>query len=178
MQWNRLYFAPDTRVAGFAAGCVVGLLFGWGAFRRSPMLVPAARLLAVPSLVAVAVYVWFGPHFTDPDVYRWQITALTFAGGALVAAGAVARGGPARAVLEWTPLVWLGKVSYSLYLWHVPVIAMVLARWPAISTVGKAAVVVPVSLLLTWMSFNLVERPLMSSTRRGALVRRVAAGLP
>lgn len=178
MQWNRLYFAPDTRLAGFVAGCVVGLLFGWGAFRRSPVLAPAVRALAVPSLLAVAAYVWFGPHFIQPAVYRWQLTALTVVAGVLVASGAVARGGPARPLLEWPPLVWLGQASYSLYLWHVPVIAMVLARWPAVSTAGKAAVVVPVSLLLTWTSFTLVERPLMSSSRRRALVQHVVGRLP
>lgn len=172
MSWNRLYYAPDTRAAGFLAGCLVGLLFGWGAFRRSPLLAPAARLLTVPSLLAVAAYVWFGPHFTDPAVYRWQLTALTIAGGVLVASGAAAQGGLARPLLESRPLVWLGDISYSLYLWHVPVIAIVVSRRPEISAAGKAAVVVPVSLLVAWVSFHLVERPWMSSSRRRALLQR------
>lgn len=174
MSWNRLYFGPDTRAAGFLAGCLVGLFYGWGAFRRSPVLAPAARVLAVPALAAVAAYVRFGPHFTEPAVYRWQITALTIAGGALVASGTTARGGPARPLLESRPLVWLGQTSYSLYLWHVPVIAAVVSRWPAISVLAKTLVVVPVSVLLAWVSFRLVERPWMSWSGRRSNLRRSA----
>lgn len=172
MSWNRLYFGPDTRAAGFLAGCVVGLLYGWGAFRHSPLLAPAARALAVPAIAAVAAYVAFGPHFTHRSVYRWQITAFTIAGGALVASGAIARGGAARPLVESRPLVWLGQVSYSLYLWHVPVIAAVVSRWPAISALAKALVVVPVSVLLAWVSFRVVERPWMSRSGRRPIQRR------
>ena len=154
------------------------LLFAWGAFGRSPVLAPAARWLAAPSLLAVLAYTWFGPHFTHHDVYTWQITGLTAVGAVLVAAGAVARGGIVRPLLELRPLVWVGQASFSLYLWHAPVIAVVLARWPSISTAGKVAVVVPVTLLLTWASLNLVERPLMSATRRKALLRRIRPAWP
>jgi len=171
--WYRLYFAPDTRAAGLLAGCIVGLLFGWGAFDRSPVLAPGARVLALPALVGIAAYVVFGPHFTDPDVYRWQLTAVVIAGAVLVAAAATCHGGVTRPLLEAPPLVWLGQVSYSVYLWHVPLIAVVLSRWPAIGLAAKAAIVVPASLVLAWASYTFVERPLLSSSGRKRLFARI-----
>jgi peptidoglycan/LPS O-acetylase OafA/YrhL len=169
--WYRLYFGPDTRVAGLAAGCVVGLLFAWHAFERSPILAPAAKALAVPALLAIGAYVFFGPHFVDADVYRWQLTSVVLATAVLVAAAASAHGAATRPVLEWGPLTWLGRVSYSVYLWHVPLIAVVVDRWPGIGTPAKAAIVIPATLVLAWASFTFVERPLLSATTRRRLVR-------
>ena len=132
--------------------------------------------LALPALLAIVAYVVLGPHFTDPDVYRWQLTSVVVAGAVLVAAAATSHGGVTRPVLEWRPLVWLGQVSYSVYLWHVPLIAVVIARWPDIGLAAKAAIVVPGTLVLAWASFTFVERPLLSSSSRKRLFARIGLG--
>ena len=33
--------------------------------------------------------------------------------------------GPARRLLAWRPVVWLGVISYSFYLWHYTVIQLI-----------------------------------------------------
>lgn len=71
--------------------------------------------------------------------------------------------------LKWPPAVWIGKISYSLYLWHWPV--FVLCRW----TIGLEAwstrlSAVGATFLLAWASYTWVENPF----RRGPLLRRVA----
>lgn len=62
------------------------------------------------------------------------------------------------AALSWKPLVGLGLISYSLYLWHWPV--LVLSRW----TIGVHAWSLPVHLaamlLLAVLSWAWIERPL------------------
>lgn len=66
-------------------------------------------------------------------------------------------------MLSWPPVVAIGKVSYSLYLWHWPV--FVLFRW----TVGLESMVtriaaMAVALVLAIASYRLVERPLRHAT--------------
>jgi peptidoglycan/LPS O-acetylase OafA/YrhL len=74
----------------------------------------------------------------------------------------------ANAWLIWAPAVWIGKLSYSLYLWHWPV--YVLARWTiGLETWATRLVSVVVIVLLSWASYVWVENPF----RRGALFKKM-----
>ena len=56
------------------------------------------------------------------------------------------------------PLIYLGRMSYSLYLWHWPV--FVLFRWTVgLSGIGACVGAVGLSFALAWLSFRWVERP-------------------
>jgi len=71
--------------------------------------------------------------------------------------------------LSWAPAVAIGKISYSLYLWHWPV--LVLWRW----TVGldgwsTKVTAVAVTFALAWASYAWIENPF----RRGPLLRGIA----
>jgi len=69
--------------------------------------------------------------------------------------------GPAwlRAPFAWPPLRLVGVVSFSLYLWHMPVLQWLapdaLARWPLLAP----WLVLAVALLAAMLSFLLFERP-------------------
>ena len=176
MQWNRLYLGPDTRSTALWAGCMVGLLAAWGAFDRSPVLRPAAKALAVPAFLALAwLVVLPSMNFSlERTPYRWGLTVIGLAAGALVAAGASSGGGPLRLLLEARPLEWLGRISYSVYLWHVPLIAELHRARPETTTLGRVLVVVPAALLAGWLSYVVVERPLLSAAGRARLRARLS----
>jgi peptidoglycan/LPS O-acetylase OafA/YrhL len=77
--------------------------------------------------------------------------------------------GRVRRVFEWMPLVWLGEVSYSLYLSHVVVMylaAGLFAGRMALSGVTlfavQMAVSVPVCVLVGYLFYLGVEKPAMN----------------
>jgi len=82
-----------------------------------------------------------------------------------------ARSSPAARLLETRLLVYAGLVSYSVYLWHEPLIRWLAAhdltfhgRW---AHAGNAALVTSLTLAIATVSYLLVERPAMSlRTRR------------
>ena len=79
--------------------------------------------------------------------------------------------GPAR-VLSIRPLAYLGLISYSIYLWHMPVI-LVLRRWgvhadDAASLVVALAAVVPATVALSALTYHFVEAPAMARKHRWA----------
>ncbi len=77
-----------------------------------------------------------------------------------------------RSFLSLGPLVWIGRISYGLYLWHWPVIV---AASPARTGLdGPSLTVVRVGLTFVFATapFYLVEQPI----RRGALPRAVGVG--
>lgn len=70
--------------------------------------------------------------------------------------------------LSWAPAVWVGKLSYSLYLWHWP--SYVLARWTVgLESWSTQLAAVTATFLLAWISYVLVENPF----RRGPLLQKV-----
>jgi len=68
---------------------------------------------------------------------------------------------------EWAPMRWAGRVSFSAYLWHMPVLAAVLgpldlAGWPA------AAAFVAGTALVAELSYRCFEKPFQGLRWRGA----------
>lgn len=107
--------------------------------------------------LVVASIAWLDERIPFPGV----AALLPCLGSALViGAGCLGRG-IVQKVLSLPPLVWVGKVSYSLYLWHWPVLAFVnSAGWygrglPYLSLPLQFVVM----LLLAWLSWRFVEQP-------------------
>ena len=82
----------------------------------------------------------------------------------IIAAG---RGGPniAGRILSWRPLVGVGLISYSLYLWHWPVLVFLNIHFGLhnVPTWAMASGVV-MSVILAYFSWRFVEQPFRSST--------------
>jgi peptidoglycan/LPS O-acetylase OafA/YrhL len=82
----------------------------------------------------------------------------------------------AQRALASAPVVFLGRLSYSLYLWHWPVIAFARRAGAEISAPHVSLLLFVVSLGLAYTSFRLVEEPIRRRkilTSDGALLRAV-----
>jgi peptidoglycan/LPS O-acetylase OafA/YrhL len=90
---------------------------------------------------------------------------------AVIAVGTVPRAGPAR-VLGRTPMRFVGRVSYSWYLWHWPflVLAPDLVGHPL--NLAENLLVALLSGVVAVISFLLVESPARASAWLAALSRR------
>jgi peptidoglycan/LPS O-acetylase OafA/YrhL len=145
------YFGIQARAWELAAGALVAL-----AADRLARLHPAvAGLLGFAGLAAVLASTVV---FTDATPFPGAAAALPVLGAALVIAGGCAeRGRGAGAVLGIAPLRGIGKLSYSWYLWHWPVLTMApyVVGHPVASWVKTVLAVG--SLLPAWLSMVLVE---------------------
>jgi len=84
--------------------------------------------------------------------------------------------GLAPALLEARPVRFIGKISYSLYLWHWPV--FVLARWTVgLVTPLQLAAASALALMLAVISYYFVELPVRHSSRLRAAPRQVVIAL-
>jgi peptidoglycan/LPS O-acetylase OafA/YrhL len=97
-------------------------------------------------------------------VYRSEmpfpgLSALLPCLGAAALIRANSRSGPIAAILTNRPTVFIGKISYSLYLWHWPVIVFAQYLTVGSLTPELKAAVIAVSLLLAFLSWKYIEQP-------------------
>lgn len=75
-----------------------------------------------------------------------------------------------RRVLSLRLLVWIGLVSYPLYLWHWPLLSFARIMESGTPSVEVRSWLVAASFVLAWLTYRFVERPIRSRQRSGSIV--------
>lgn len=177
---SRVYYGTDTRCFAVLFGALLALWWplgsaprtGRGLVRRlGPVGMGVAGTLSLAGLLSIMVLV----PATSPVLYRGGmvlVCALTM----LLMASLMTPGSFIARAFSWRPLVWLGVRSYSLYLWHYPIIQLLDADGAAPWWLKLVAVAA--SLVAMVASWRLVERPFADGRVWRALagLRRDAGG--
>ena len=79
-------------------------------------------------------------------------------------------------ILASRPVVWIGLISYSLYLWHWPVLAYLRYLLGAELPFGMVVLAYGISLILAYLSWRYIETPFRKS-RPAKQQRRVLIGI-
>jgi peptidoglycan/LPS O-acetylase OafA/YrhL/lysophospholipase L1-like esterase len=164
---DRVYFGTDTRVqallVGAAASALVvrdwsALMAGWSLI-RSRWVKWVARILPLLGLAALAAAV----HFATGDVGQFRhglLIAVAVATLAVIAPVALDQQGPVARVLAWRPLVWLGVISYGVYLWHWPIFLAISGDYTGWSGLALFAVRCIMTVAVAAASWWLIEQPI------------------
>ena len=157
------YFSPFTRAWELALGALVAV----GSKQLLGVPRAFASLMTWSGLVAIGVAaVVFNSHTPYPG----SLVAIPVVGAALVIAGGVPaprRG--AESLLGVAPLQWLGKLSYSIYLWHWPLLVIAADDAGKTSLPFRQNVVwLLVALVASVATFRIVEDPI----RHAGFLRR------
>ncbi|MEI7626231.1 MAG: acyltransferase, partial [Actinomycetota bacterium] len=124
----------------FAAGMALAIVSVWEARRRE--LGQKSRVIdsirghaALSWLAAFAFFVLIGALAQNPQqggydnsgasLIRWFLGPLVAVAAVLPAVFSGSGGGLPARLLSWRPLAWVGLVSYAVFLWHNPIIAMI-----------------------------------------------------
>ena len=153
----------------FALGMLIARAYAGRAFRGAPSdkKTPASSvgfpLLAVAGLAMVCAsrpYVQREPAFVQAWALGWALVLTS------VLAGPRWLGAP----LRWRPVRLLGLMTFSVYLWHMPVAERVLtlsdSPWSFASTLVRILAVFAFTLPFAAGSYLLVERPFMELRKR------------
>ncbi len=159
---TRLYYGSDTRADALLVGCVFGLLNSkMVRLRHNAWLLNTAALLSAVALGFLILTSNFGDLF----LYRGGFTAIAIISGVLIYVAANAPPRALSAALRFPPLIWLGHISYGLYLWHWLVVREVsLYSLGRLEPTAKLALAIGIAAI----SFYFFERPINRLKKRFA----------
>lgn len=151
-------FPLQSTCIGLLAGSALSLALGsWPALRRAlrswvagllggAMLVLVLVLFSVTRVVADGAYV--------PATVLATVLLIGFT---------TARDGTdgISAALSCRPAVYVGRISYGVYLWHYPIVIALLREGPDWSPWVRLAIVAPGGIALAAVSYRYVESPFL-----------------
>jgi peptidoglycan/LPS O-acetylase OafA/YrhL len=160
---------------GLLIGCALGVMLTRYPFSRFIDLL-RLQLVGFVALVALIVAaITIGPHWGKDLNGGFLICDLLTA---LVIGHIFARGtkhSVVTALFSFRPFVWLGVISYGVYLIHFPVIVGMFTFNPRRSPMQQVWIDVILTLVLATASYWLIERPIRRGGRKRAKHVDVAA---
>src|SRR5262249_26789902 len=162
----RIYVGFDTRADELLIGCLGAVLLP---AQLSPTMTRYGGLAALVALFAIAFYA--KAYYVSPTVelidFAVLMTAVTLLTLVLILNLATKPGGPLSQALSFRPLVYVGSISYGIYLWHWPLLEMAkdigfdhLLEKLIIGAFG--------AFLMAAISYHYVERPVLLLKRHFA----------
>jgi peptidoglycan/LPS O-acetylase OafA/YrhL len=143
------FYLPFTRAWELLVGAVLACT--WSRFDQG---VAASNLRAgIGAVLICAAVALLNVHRAFPG--WWAL--LPVLGSALLLSAPAAWGN--RVILGSRPAVWIGLISYPLYLWHWPLLVLVAAvKFGALSDFERESILL-LSTLLAWGTYWFIERP-------------------
>ena len=167
---TRVYYGTDTHAFGLLVGALLSFMLtstskeaeadSWAA-RGKGVLAGSVGTLALLAYLAQLVWMGADREFT----YRGGLVLTSVLGAAMIWA-VVRETGPLTWLFRTRVMRWLGQRSFSLYLWHWPLIMILLAVSDAPAW-ALGILALPLSLVLAEVTYQFVENPF----RRGGYIK-------
>jgi peptidoglycan/LPS O-acetylase OafA/YrhL len=171
------YYATDARAHALLIGSLLAvILLVWEPGALVKRALPWAGVVA-----AVIVLIWLHDTSATDRSYYYGGSAI-FALVVAVLIAAVLQRGAVSSLLSLRPIVWIGTISYGLYLWHWPINVWLIPSRVHVSDNALNLVRLLVTFAVATLSFHLIERPIRTRTWRpritaAAFVPAIAVGL-
>jgi peptidoglycan/LPS O-acetylase OafA/YrhL len=161
------YIAPVWRLSDFVIGVALGVWFV--SSRRDQALASRRRLgvelaaLAAPAAVATGLSLWVSPEQSGTNTVIAPAVAVTVYGFAVSS-------GPITTWLAHPLTLYLGEISYGVYMWHALLIGYAIrSPWFVGNPTLAAVILVLATIAVSSASYHLLEQPLrrlITGTRR------------
>jgi peptidoglycan/LPS O-acetylase OafA/YrhL len=162
---QRAYLGTDSRAGALFVGCLLAVLIRRLPPDRSPARArERGRWNAAVAVAGLWLAIsWVTADLARASLYRGWLVSCGLAAGVVIAAVTVNTGAWYTRVLASRPLVWVGKRSYSLYLWHWLVWVVLSPEATGSSGANLWVLRIAVTVAGSMASYAWVEQPIRMS---------------
>ncbi|MSV99930.1 MAG: acyltransferase family protein [Actinobacteria bacterium] len=160
---SRLYYGTDTHAECILIGAALALAFL--ALNRQPLSRRWQQVLGGAGWIGLGLigFLMWHTTFSDSFLYQGEFLLLALSAAALTLCASVCARSVLTRLLSLGILVFLGRISYGLYLWHFPLFQWLSASRVHLSGWPLLGVRIGVTLVVAICSFFFVERPIRHS---------------
>ena len=158
---SRIYFGTDTRAFSLLVGVVGAILYPMERLHdkvtlQQNMIYSVVSLASIATLITVMIYT----SEYNTWLYRGGFLLVAILGLIVIISSGKQHTLMSR-LLSFKPVVFIGKISYSLYLWHFPVLVLT----TPVSEIGNPNIIfvvlrVILTFILATASYVFVETPI------------------
>ncbi len=157
--WHRLFFGVDTRSTSILVGCLLALVLASSARNRVQHIGRYLEPAAIGIFCAL-LFIDLGRSLFAGPLLVVGLCCAVLIMRALDDSSAVSR------LLAAAAFVFLGRISYSLYLWHIPVFTALGVSDADVRPMAAPAIAIALACAIA--SYYLVELPFLRRKRRPA----------
>jgi peptidoglycan/LPS O-acetylase OafA/YrhL len=165
---SRVYYGTDTRAQAMLIGAFAAfILINMPGHRLGHPVVQALGSVGLAGCVAMFVLVTDNARASG-WMYTGGFLLMAVTAALATAAASGPQATPFARALSLRPLVWIGTISYGLYLWHWPLFVLLNTDRTGLGGIALLALRGAATLAVATISYYVVERPI----RFGSLRRR------
>lgn len=160
----RIYFGLDTHMDGLVMGSslcyFVKKINSVGGFTKAKSIV--LGYILVPIAVVAVLIVMKIATWTDPFMGRFGFLLIAVSTSVVITDLVAGNHSLIRKVLSMRPVVYIGKISYGLYLWHYPIFVILKHGYPEINFIYLMPIKFAASIIIASLSYSIVEVKFLS----------------
>jgi peptidoglycan/LPS O-acetylase OafA/YrhL len=167
---ERIYNGLDTRADSLLTGCALGVFLS-SDILTAKLKDKLSKLLQYfyPMAILILIGVIISANLDGLYVYKWLLGLVEISTAFLILAIFISEKSVLKRFLSIKPLVWIGSISYGLYLWHYPIFSLLwhLHQDSLILSVG-----IPASFIIATCSYYFWERPFLKLKKKLSLPQK------
>jgi peptidoglycan/LPS O-acetylase OafA/YrhL len=175
---HRVYNGLDTRADALLIGCALGCALASNLIddKIRARMIATGKILTPFTVLFIAGTVVFS-NWQAHHAYYWLLGTVEVLVALTILQVLVCPRSLMRSCLSFRPLVWIGTISYGLYLWHFPIYSLFHSLGMTFKGMIAGTVV---SVAIAALSYYAIERPVLKLKNRLASETLVASstGLP
>lgn len=161
---ERIYNGLDCRADALLIGCLLGFLLSSNIINKDHHWLETSLKFLAPLSAISLLFLCMTLSWKDRALYAWWLSIVEILSGIVILDIFSSSNSILKRILSIKVLVWIGSISYGLYLWHFPIFKAM--RLVGFHRFGVLIIGTGCAFIVASLSYYLLERPILKLKTR------------